>query len=201
MIMKRHVFMAALAILMMSGCGVSRRVVKQDHSESRDSTHVEAVKTDSKDIFIDTTKTESGKVTITEITFFPDAGKQFDTTANVPAENDNNAPIELELPGGGKVKGNGSIQSIRQTVIETMTEEKGESRETEKSEESENHTSVAVAVNDSSQEKVTEAPKPNRLKYAFYILALAVAVLVYLKRVPILNYIKRILAGVRKIVS
>lgn len=201
MIMKRHVFMAALAILMMSGCGVSRRMVKQDHSESRDSTHVEAVKTDSKDIFIDTTKTESGKVTITEITFFPDAGKQSDTTANVPAENDNNAPIELELPGGGKVKGNGSIQSIRQTVIETMTEEKGESRETEKSEESENHTSVAAAINDSSQEKVTEAPKPNRLKYVFYILALAVAVLVYLKRVPILNYIKRILAGVRKIVS
>ena len=199
--MKRHVFMAALAILMMSGCGVSRRVVKQDHSEIRDSTHVEAVKTDSKDTFIDTTKTESGKVTITEITFFPDAGKQSDTTANVPAEKDNNAPIELELPGGGKVKGNGSIQSIRQTVIETMTEEKGESRETEKSEESENHTSVAAAVNDSSQEKVTEAPKPNRLKYAFYILALAVAVLVYLKRVPILNYIKRILAGVRKIVS
>ena len=193
--------MAALVILMMSGCGVSRRVVKQDHSESRDSTHVEAVKTDSKDIFIDTTKTESGKVTITEITFFPDAGKQSDTTANVPAENDNNAPIELELPGGGKVKGNGSIQSIRQTVIETMTEEKGESRETEKSEESENHTSVVAAVNDSSQEKVMEAPKPNRLKYAFYILALAVAVLVYLKRVPILNYIKRILAGVRKIVS
>lgn len=193
--------MAALAILMMSGCGVSRRVAKQDHSEIRDSTHVEAVKTDSKDIFIDTTKTESGKVTITEITFFPDAGKQSDTTANVPAENDNNAPIELELPGGGKVKGNGSIQSIRQTVIETMTEEKGESRETEKSEESENHTSVVAAVNDSSQEKVTEAPKPNRLKYVFYILALAVAVLVYLKRVPILNYIKRILAGVRKIVS
>jgi hypothetical protein len=199
--MKRHVFMAALVILMMSGCGVSRRVVKQDHSESRDSTHVEAVKTDSKDIFIDTTKTESGKVTITEITFFPDAGKQSDTTANVPVENDNNAPIELELPGGGKVKGKGSIQSVRQTVIETMTEEKGESRETEKSEESESHTSVAAAVNDSSQEKVTEAPKPNHLKYAFYILALAVVVLMYLKRVPILNFIKRILAGVRKIVS
>ena len=188
-----------VAILMMSGCGVSRRVAKQEHKESRDSTHAEAIKTDSKDTFIDTTKTESGKVTITEVTFFHDAGKQSDTTTKLPAAD--NAPIELDLPGGGKVKGNGSIQSIRQTVIETMTEEKGESRETEKSEETENHTSVAAVVNDASQEKVTEAVKPSRLKYAFYILALAAIVLVYLKRVPILAYIKKILLGLRKIVS
>ena len=198
--MKRHIFMVVLVILMMSGCGVSRRVVKQEHSESRDSTHVEAVKTDSKETIIDTTKTESGKVTITEITFFPDAGNHQDTAGIAPAVH-GDAPMELDLPGGGKVKGGGSIQSIRQTVIETMTEEKGESRETEKSEESENHTSVAAVVTESSQEKVAEAPKPNRLKYIFYILALAVGVLVYLKRVPILNYIRKVLSGVRKIVS
>lgn len=48
-------------------------------------------------------------------------------------------------------------------------------------------------------EKVIEAPKPNRVKYVFYLALLAVVVLAYIKRVPIVNTIRKILAGVRKL--
>ena len=201
MTVKRHLFLMILAVLLMSGCGASRRVARQTFDASRESTHIEAATATSKEILIDTTKTESGKVTITEITFAPGgAADPADTAGNgkppIP-----DAPTEVVLPGGGKVKGNGSIQSIKQTIIESQVEQKGESREAEEREESGTATSVAADVHESSEEKAVEAPKPNRLKYAFYILALAVCVLMYLKRMPILNKIRSILSGLRKIIS
>ena len=41
------------------------------------------------------------------------------------------------------------------------------------------------------------APKPNRVKYIFYLALLAVGVLAYIKRVPIVNAIRKMLAGLK----
>ena len=43
------------------------------------------------------------------------------------------------------------------------------------------------------------APDPKRWRYYFYLAAVGVVVLLYLKRVPIINWIKRILSGLRRI--
>lgn len=190
-----------LAVLLMSGCGASRRVSRQTFDACRDSTHIETVAATSKETFTDTTKTESGKVTITEVTFAPGGVADLADTAGNGKPPIPDAPTEVVLPGGGIIKGNGSIQSIKQTIIESQVEQKGESRETEEREESGTATSIAADVHESSGEKAVEVPKPNRLKYAFYILALAVCVLMYMKRVPILNKIRSILSGLRKIIS
>ena len=59
--------------LMVTGCGTSCRLSKCMTESVRDSIHVETSKTDETETFTDTSKTESGKVTITEIEFFPPA--------------------------------------------------------------------------------------------------------------------------------
>ena len=90
------------------------------------------------------------------------------------------------------------VRSIKQTVIESNVEKKGESKETEKQEQC---TSKANAIREDSNIQIKEAPAPDpyRWRYAFYASLLFVAVLLYLKRAPILNGIKKILAGLRRI--
>lgn len=181
--------------LMVTGCGTSCRLSKCKIESVRDSSHVETSKTYKTETFTDTSKTESGKVTITEIEFFPPASGG-DSLGN-------HAPVipatDINLLDIGNVANAGAVKSIRQTVIESETVQKGESRKAEESEESKKGTSVAVKTDESVVEKVIEAPKPNRVKYVFYLALLAVVVLAYFKRVPILNAIRKILAGVRKL--
>lgn len=192
--MKRLILMMSLC-LMVTGCGTSCRLSKCMTESVRDSIHVETSKTDETETFTDTSKTESGKVTITEIEFFPPASGG-DSLGNhalvIPA-------TDINLLDIGSVANAGAVKSIRQTVIESETVQKGESRKAEESEESKKGTSVAVKTDESVVEKVIEAPKSNRVKYIFYLALLAVVVLAYIKRVPILNTIRKILAGLKKL--
>ncbi|MCH5216151.1 MAG: hypothetical protein J1F10_04355, partial [Muribaculaceae bacterium] len=45
------------------------------------------------------------------------------------------------------------------------------------------------------------APDPKRWRYIFYILAIGGVILLYLKRTPILDWLRRILSGLRHIFS
>lgn len=107
----------------------------------------------------------------------------------------NKPTAKATLENVGKFTG---VKSIKQTVIESNVEEKGESRETEKQEQCK---SEANAIREDSDIQIKEAPAPDpyRWRYAFYASLLFVAVLLYLKRAPILNWIKKILAGLRRI--
>ena len=132
---------------------------------------------------IDTTKTEDGKITITEIEFFPtiNNGNKSDTIiANV-----------------GSIK-NAAIKSIKQTTIEKKSEQKGKSNESSESEKIQS-TVAATKSNQTSQIQTSPAPDPYRWRYIFYILVLVGIAMLYLKRVPFLNWIKKILAGIRRI--
>lgn len=133
--------------LMVTGCGTSCRLSKCMTESVRDSIHVETSKTDETETFTDTTKTESGKVTITEIEFFPPASGG-DSLGN-------HAPV-INLLDIGNVANAGAVKSIRQTVIESETVQKGESRKAEESEESKKGTSVAVKTDESVVEKVID---------------------------------------------
>lgn len=138
--------------LMVTGCGSSCRLSKCMTESVRDSIHVETSKTDGTETFTDTSKTESGKVTITEIEFFPPASGG-DSLGN-------HAPVipatDINLLDIGNVANAGAVKSIRQMVIESETVQKGESRKAEESEESKKGTSVAVKTDESVVEKVID---------------------------------------------
>lgn len=91
-----------------------------------------------------------------------------------------------------------TVKSIKQTVIESDVEEKGESEESSESKETES--AANVGRNETNVQQSQEpTPDPYRWRYIFFISLIAVAVLLYLKRTPIINWIKKILAGIRKI--
>ena len=181
--MKKFITLVVVFELFVS-CGTTRKL-QQSTQESRiDSTATHEVGKAETERVVDTTMIEQGKITITEIEFFNPVPN--DTTAS---------PAKAVLSNVGGFTG---VKSIKQTVIESQVEKKGESRDTEKQEQSKSNANVLREESD-IQKKEAPAPDPYRWRYVFYISSLFVAVMLYLKRVPILNFIKKILAGVRRI--
>jgi len=144
--------------------------------------------------FIDTTKTEKGKITITEFEFYPPA-------ASDAQINDKASPIEtnvssLNLHNVDNI-GNAAIKSIKQTTIEMDSQKKGESKESvfttnEKKEVLTANTERSVEI------EATPVSDPMRWRYIFYILLSVVMAFLYLKRAPVMNWIKIILSGIRR---
>jgi hypothetical protein len=144
------------------------------------------------DKVIDTTKTERGKITITEIEFYPPPNGS-DTVNHIPATNVGG----MDLPIIGNIK-EAAIKSIKQTAIELNAEQKGQSNES--SETKGNQEQVILANNkQSSQESIAPTPDPYRWRYIFGIFAILAVGLLYRKRIPVLNWIKKILSNIRRI--
>jgi hypothetical protein len=151
--------------------------------------------TTKKEKAIDTTKTESEKITITEIEFFQtptvNIGNKTDTTKtaiNVDG---------LTLANVGSIK-NAAIKSIKQTTIEKGSEEKGKINESSESVKKQS-TGISNKGNQTSVVQSSPAPDPYRWRYIFYILMLVGVAMLYLKRVPLFNWIKKILSGIRRV--
>ena len=196
--------------LMLASCASTRKIQETTAAVVVESETInEASKTETERL-VDTTRTEHGKVVITEIIFdttpvvSPEEEKPDARASPVPASDKKvdttpkptTPTASVDIPGFGQVSGN--IKSIRQTVIESDKESKGESKESEKQEETKCNANVSVAEENHNRVEAP-APDPRRWQYIFYIVAVASVVLLYLKRVPILNWIKRILAGLRRI--
>lgn len=204
--MKKILLPLVFAFFMIS-CASTRKSVQHSctnvtNTESSENSNQKTEKV------VDTTKTESGKITITEIEFYPPTDncetQDKDTVNNIATNGDSKADKpkatnvgDIHLPNVGSIQ-NAAIKSIKQTTIESNLEQKGESKET-----NENDTSKSEAVisktSQSSVEETTPAPDPYRWRYIFYILLVVSIWLLYLKRVPILNWIKTILSGIRRI--
>lgn len=186
----------------MISCASTRKSVQVLHTShtSIESTEKETSKTEK---LVDTTKKESGKITITEIEFYLTSNflNEKDTPSELTSKNTNidkpkgNNVSEINLSNVGNIK-NAAIKSIKQTTIESNKEQKGESKD---SKESDNSKSEAMLSNTSQSgtEESTPAPDPYRWRYIFYILLIVAIGLLYIKRVPILNWIKTILSGIR----
>lgn len=203
--MKRVFFFIALA-LMLASCASTRKVQEATTTVSVESASVQETTKQETETVVDTTRTEHGKVVITEIIFdttpnpatSPDARASPDTVRDNPEPAPTRTPptASVNIPGFGQVSGN--IKSIRQTVIESENKTNGESKESRKQEESKCNANVSVA--EETNNRVEQpAPDPKRWRYIFYIVAVGAVALLYLKRVPILNWIKRILSGLRRI--
>lgn len=188
---------AAIALLV--SCGTTRKVQESRQISYVDSMAVQEVEKTDLAKYIDTTRSEHGKITITEIEFEhpvppldTSTRKSDDAPASTPTPT---AMTKATLENVGEFTG---VKSIRQTLIESNVEEKGESRETEKQEQSKSEANAAREESDIQIDQ-EPTPDPHRWRYIFYISLLFVALLLYLKRVPILNWIKKILAGIRRI--
>lgn len=205
----KKIIALVLGFAVLASCGTARKIQRAEQKAQIDSATTTKETERSIDKYIDTTRSQHGKVTITEIEFYriPDAkdippvkdrdkNRFSESFRRADSLFDATHEANVELQNVGNIKG--AVKAIRQTVIESDVEQKGESKETGESKESES--SANVARNEAGiQEKQEPTPDPYRWRYIFYISLVGVAVLLYLKRTPIMNWIKKILAGIRKV--
>lgn len=178
---------------LLASCGTTRKIQESKQTSYADSMAVQEVEKKELSKFIDTTRSAHGKITITEIEF---GHPVLDPTRQKPDVSPDAPPTtKAKVDNVGEFSG---VKSIKQTVIESNVEEKGESSENEKQEQCKSEAN-AVREDSNIQVKESPAPDPYRWRYAFYISLLFVVVLLYLNHVPILNWIKKILAGIRRI--
>ena len=210
--MKKIITFIALLVLLAS-CGATKKAIKTTETQLDSLTVAKAVSEQTEKV-VDTTRTEHGKVTITEIEFFPpteieqpqpepdnpkkkDKPTDSDTkVADEPKKTQPPTTASVDLSNVGKVQG--AVKSIKQTVIESDVEEKGESKESSEINETESAATVTKAT-ESTDKQQEPTPDPYRWRYIFFIALLGVAVLLYLKRTPIVNWIRKILSGILKI--
>lgn len=209
--MKKIITFIALLVLLAS-CGATKKAIKTTETQL-DSLTVAKVVSEQTEKVVDTTRIEHGKVTITEIEFFPpteieqpqpeldkpkkkDKPKDSDNkVADEPKKTQPPTMASVDLSNIGKVQG--AVKSIKQTVIESDVAEKGESKESSESKETESATVTKATESTDKQQEPT--PDPYRWRYIFFIALLGVAVLLYLKRTPIVNWIRKILSEILKI--
>lgn len=186
----------ALCFMLLYACASTKKTT-QTHELLDVSTEKTESEASNIERFVDTTKTDKKKITITEIEFYPPISQpNIDKPDEPPKQNESNAK-GVSLSNIGNID-NAAIKSIKQTTIEADTEEKGESRESESNESAKSEAVISNSEKNTNNE-VAPAPDPYRWRYIFYILIVALIVLLYLKRVPILNWIKTILSNVRRI--
>lgn len=204
--MKKIITFIAL-LVMLASCGATKKAIKTTETHL-DSLTVAKVVSEQTEKVVDTTRTEHGKVTITEIEFFspteieqpqpePDKPKDSDNkVADEPKKTQPTTTASVDLANVGKVQG--AVKSIKQTVIESDVEEKGKSEESSESNETESAATVTKTT-ESTEKNQEPTPDPYRWRYIFFIALLGVALLLYLKRTPIVNWIRKILSGILKI--
>lgn len=204
--MKKIITFIAL-LVMLASCGATKKAIKTTETQL-DSLTVAKVVSEQTEKVVDTTRTEHGKVTITEIEFFPPTEiEQTQPEPDKPKDSDNRVADEpkktqptttasVDLANVGKVQG--AVKSIKQTVIESDVEEKGKSEESSETNEIESAATVTKTT-ESTDKNQEPTPDPYRWRYIFFIALLGVALLLYLKRTPIVNWIRKILSGILKI--
>lgn len=193
-----------LLLFLMASCAATRQSAQSTSTNESltEKTEEQSTKTEK---VVDTTKTENGKITITEIEFYPPIESEepqdktnATRTGPKPKKPKQSNVAGVNLSNVGNIK-DAAIKSIKQTTIENGSEQKGESKESSESK-VEQKEAVATKNDQTSQMQTSPAPDPYRWRYIFYILLLIGVALLYLKRVPLLNWIKKIISGIRRIV-
>ena len=204
--MKKTIILIALLVVLAS-CGATKKAIKTTETHIDSLTFAKVVSEQTQRM-VDTTRTEHGKVTITEIEFFPPTEiEQPQQEHNKPKDSDNkvadelkktqlNATTNVNLVNVGKV--HGAVKSIKQTVIESDVEENGKSEESSESNENESVATVTKTT-ESTDKNQEPTPDPYRWSYIFFIALLGAALLFYLKRTQIVKWIRKIIAVILKI--
>lgn len=181
--MKRAVIM--LAVTLVASCSLKKKSV--DTSVVKvDSTAVTATSRAKVERLVDTTITTTGRVVVTEVEFATDSA-----TGAIESITFGASGIEVAGITGRPVR------SIKQQVFESIQERKGESQESREGEESKQSASVQRESSRASK-VLAPAPDPYRWRYIFYLALIGCGVALYVKRVPVIGWLRRMLVGLIK---
>lgn len=183
----KHVLKLILlaTVLLLLGCSTSRKLEKNTDKVVADSVTESVSKVADACKVVDTTKTESGESVITEIIFFGDSAHALDLP-------------ELIIDKDGKmtIKGGKGVKSIKQTAIRSNVVKNGTTTEQER------NTTTKDKATVHKEKKHNEVAKASRRSnvWIWAIAASIVAVLVLLMRYrkPILAWLRKLLASMRK---
>lgn len=183
----KHVLKLILlaATLLLFGCSTSRKLEKNTDKVVADSVSENISKVADACKVVDTTKTESGESIITEIIFFGDSVRAPDLP-------------ELIIDKDGKmtIKGGKGVKSIKQTAIRSNVVKNGTTTEQE------HHATTKDKATVHKEKKHNEVVKASRRSnvWTWAIAASIVAVLVLFMRYrqPILAWLRKLLASMRK---
>ncbi len=174
-----------LVALLIAACSISRKLKKNTDKVVADSVSENVSKVADACKVVDTTKTESGESIITEIIFFGDSARAPDLP-------------ELIIDKDGKmtIKGGMGVKSIKQTAIRSNVVKNGTTKEQE------HHATTkdkATVHKEKIHNEVAKASRPSNV-WTWAIAASIVAVLVLFMRYrkPILAWLRKLLASMRK---
>lgn len=181
-------------------CGASKKSVMSTTSMT-DSITTDASYNQILEKLIETSTEENGKITITEIDFFPELAPVLNLPERKVAEDSTGKQAELQsskvdIKNVGKVCG--SVKSVKQTVIESRTKEDTKVEEREQDHKTESISDLTHYAN-TEEQKTVPVPDPYRWRYVFYIILIIAIGLIYIKRVPIVNWIRKMFAGKFKV--
>lgn len=175
-----------LVALLIAACSTSRKLEKNTDKVVADSVSESISKVADVSKVVDTTKTESGESIITEIIFFGDSSRAPDLP-------------ELIIDKDGKmtIKGGNGVKSIKQTAIRSNVMKNGKTTEKER------NTTTKDKATVHKEKKHNEVAKTSRRSNVWTWWAIAasiVAVLVLFMRYrkPILAWLRKLLASMRK---
>ena len=174
-----------LLALLLSACASTKRVVNVSASKV-DSVSIATTTDVQVERLIDTTTTERGRVVVTEIEFL-----QSDTSYVIASLSIRDGTLNI-----GAIRGK-PIKSIKQTMIEHEDERKGESKEKHKDKEQKQSASLHKE-NLKQTKQIAPAPDPYKWRYIFYLSLVLITGILYFKRMPIINWIKKMLCGLVK---
>lgn len=181
--MKNVIFLMLAALF--AACSSTKRVV--DVSVSKiDSVSIATTTAVQVEQLIDITTNERGRVVITEIEF-----SQSDTSDVIASLSIRDGTLNI-----GAIRGK-PIKSIKQTAIEHEDERKGESKEKHDGKEQKQSASLQK-YNVKQNKQVAPAPDPYKWQYIFYLSLVLLTGILYFKRMPIINWIKKMLCGLVK---
>lgn len=173
-----------LVALLIAACSTSRKLEKNTDKVVADSVSESISKVADVSKVVDTTKTESGESIITEIIF-----SEIQRAPDLP---------ELIIDKDGKmtIKGGKGVKSIKQTTIRSNVVKNGKTTEKER------NTTTKDKATVHKEKKHNEVAKTSRRSnvWTWAIAASIVAVLVLFMRYrkPILAWLRKLLASMRK---
>lgn len=177
----RKIILLIVMLSLVASCASTKRKLTHISAVTIDSVNVESNNKTTKEVVIDSVKVESGRVTITEIIF-----------------HSNDSINETSLNFGTIQINKSSVKSIKQTIVESIKEDTKRSKKSEEHKEK-NKTSVLNKEEHRRNSFSEPAPDPYKWRYIFYIVLIAVSFLLYFKRMPIIESIRKIIARLIKV--
>ena len=189
--MKRLIIIALC--LLLASCVASKKSAESTSVHTADTTASSYQAHTSTEVFVAESTDENTTIVVTEITFYEQPQALSDSTSS-------NTTGVFTITTNGEITGSANgIKSIKQTTIVSQSSQNSEILENHVSDTTatENQGSVADIEEESHTEKKTDSTRGTII-----IVASIVAVcLLYLKRKPIIDFIKKIMIGFVKTIS